>query len=69
MVEAKKELYFDQDIKYYQHDRSKSLPKSINQTKVRLELQLFNMDKLIRLIDQEGFISFALRPTFLKNLK
>ena len=38
MVEAKKELYFDQDIKYYQHDRSKSLPKSINQTKVRLEL-------------------------------
>ena len=30
---------------------------------------MFNMDKLIRLIDQEGFISFALRPTFLKNLK
>ena len=41
----------------------------MNKTKVRLELQIYNMDKLIRLVDQEGFISFALRPSFMKNLK
>jgi hypothetical protein len=41
----------------------------MNKTKVRLELQLDNMEKLIRIIDQEGFISFALKPSFLTHLK